>query len=61
MKNSVINSNREKHHIYYQNVEDVHRVKKSTLYPYFSESQPEKVKIMTFFVWSDLIHFNKKK
>ena len=35
MKNSVINSNREKYHIYYQNVEGIHRVKKSILHPPF--------------------------
>ena len=42
MKNSVINSNREKEPIYDQNGEGVHRVKKIILHPPFSESQPEK-------------------
>ena len=42
MKNSNLNSNREKQPIYDQNVEGVHRVKKSILHPPFSESQPEK-------------------
>ena len=57
MKNSVINSNREKEHIYYQNVEGVHRVKKSILHPPFSESQPEKAEKETFFVGSTKILF----
>ena len=60
MKNSVINSNREKEPIYDQNGEGVHRVKKSILHPPFSESQPEKDKIMTFFIWFSLMPFNKK-
>ena len=60
MKNSGINSNREKHHIYDQNVEGVHRVKKSILHLPFSESQPEKAEKGTFFVGSTRILFNKK-
>ena len=57
MKNRNINSNREKHHIYYQNVEDVHRVKKNILHLPFSESQPEKAEKGTFFVESTRIFF----
>ena len=49
MKNSNLNSNREKHRIYYQNGDDVHRVKKSILHPPFSESQPEKAEKWIFF------------
>ena len=60
MKNSVINSNREKEPMYYQNVEGVHRAKKIILHPTFSESQPEKAKIMTFFIWYNAMTFNKK-
>ena len=57
MKNSAINSNREKEPIYDQNVEGVHRVKKSILHPPFSESQPEKAEKETFFVGSTRILF----
>ena len=57
MKNSNLNSNREKHHIYEQNGDDVHRVKKSILHPPFSESQPEKAEKETFFVGSTRILF----
>ena len=57
MKNSGINSNREKEPIYYQNGEGVHRVKKSILHPSFSESQPEKAEKETFFVGSTRILF----
>ena len=57
MKKRITNSNREKHHIYYQNVEGVHRVKKSILHPPFSESQPEKAEKGTFFVGSTKIPF----
>ena len=60
MKNSVINSNREKHHIYDQNGDCVHRVKKSILHPPFSESQPEKAEKGTFFVGSIRILFLTK-
>ena len=60
MKNSVINSNREKLHIYYQNGDCVHRVKKSILHPPFSESQPEKAEKETFFVGSTRILFWQK-
>ena len=60
MKNRNINSNREKHHIYYQNEDCVHRVKKSILHPPFSESQPEKAKKETFFVGSTRILFWQK-
>ena len=60
MKNSVINSNREKQHIYYQNIEGIHRMKKSILHPPFSESQPEKAEKETFFVGSARIHFWQK-
>ena len=52
MKNSNLNSNREKDPIYDQNGDCVHRVKKSILHPPFSESQPEKAKKETFFVGS---------
>ena len=57
MKNSAINSNREKQHAYYQNTEGAHRVKKSLLHPPFSESQPEKAEKGTFFVGSIKILF----
>ena len=60
MKNSGINSNREKQHIYYQNREGVHRMKKSILHPPFSEIQPEKVEKGTFFVGSIKVLFDKK-
>ena len=60
MKKRAINSNREKQYMCYQNTECMHRVKNTVLHPPFSESQPEKAKIMTFFIWSNLIHFNKK-
>ena len=59
MKNSNLNSNREKHHIYDQNVEDVHRVKKNILHPTFSESQPEKAENRIFFIGSDKVFFDK--
>ena len=49
-KNRNINSNREKHHIYDQNVEGIYRVKKSILHPYFLESQPEKAENRIFFI-----------
>ena len=57
MKNRNINNNREKHTIYYQNIEGVPRVKKSILHPPFSESQPEKAEKETFFVGSTRILF----
>ena len=60
MKNSVINSNREKEPMYYQNREGVPWVKKSILHPPFSESQPEKDEKGTFFVGSTRIHFWQK-
>ena len=59
MKNSNLNSNREKHHIYYQNGDCVHRVKKSILHPPFSESQPEKAENRIFFIGSDKVFFDK--
>ena len=48
MKKRIINSNREKQHIYYQNIEGIYRMKKSVLHPYFLESQPEKAENKTF-------------
>ena len=57
MKNSNLNSNREKDPIYYQNIEGVPRVQKSILHPPFSESQPEKDEKATFFVGSTRILF----
>ena len=60
MKNSVINSNREKEPMYYQNREGIHRMKKSILHPPFSESQPEKAEKETFFVGSTRILFWQK-
>ena len=57
MKKRIINSNREKHPIYDQNGDCVHRVKKSILHPPFSESQPEKAEKGTFFVGSTRIPF----
>ena len=59
MKNSGINSNREKQHIYYQNREGIHRMKKSVLHPPFSESQPEKAENRIFFIGSDEVFFDK--
>ena len=59
MKKRIINSNREKHHIYYQNGDCVHRVKKSILHLPFSESQPEKAKNRIFFIGSDKVFFDK--
>ena len=60
MKKRIINSNREKQHLCYQNTECIHRVQKSTLHPPFSESQPEKAEKETFFVGSTRIHFWQK-
>ena len=60
MEISGINSNREKHHIYYQNVEGVHRVKKSVLHLPFSESQPEKAENRIFFIGFIKVLFDKK-
>ena len=59
MKNSVINSNREKQHMYYQNIEGIHRMKKSVLHPPFSESQPENAENRIFFIGSDKVFFDK--
>ena len=59
MKNSVINSNREKEPMYYQNREGVHRAKKIILHPPFSESQPEKAENRIFFIGSDKVFFDK--
>ena len=60
MKNSSLNSNRERHPIYDQNGDCVHRVKKSLLHPPFSESQPEKAENRIFFIGSDKVFFDKK-
>ena len=60
MKNSSLNSKREKQPIYDQNREDIHRVKKSILHPSFSESQPEKAGNRAFFVAAIQILFDKK-
>ena len=57
MKNRNLNSNREKHHIYYQNGDCEQRKKKSILHPPFSESQPEKAEKGTFFVGPTKIPF----
>ena len=59
MKKRIINSNREKQHMYYQNREGVHRVKKRILHPPFSESQPEKAENRIFFIGSDKVFFDK--
>ena len=60
MKKRIINSNREKQHMYYQNREGVHRVKKRILHPPFSESQPEKAEKGTSFVGSIKTLLTKK-
>ena len=57
MKKRSTDSNREKQHIYYQNIEGVHRVKKRILHPPFSENQPEKAEKGTFFVGSTRTQF----
>ena len=66
MKKRSTNSNREEQHIYDQNGDCVHRVKKSILHPPFSESQPEKAEKETFFVgptkilfWQKILLFGK--
>ena len=57
MKNSILNSNREKQYMCYQNTECMHKVKNTVLHPPFSESQPEKEEKEAFFVGSTRTFF----
>ena len=60
MKKRIINSNREKQYMCYQNTECMHKVKNTVLHPHFSESQPEKAEKETLFVGSIRILFDQK-
>ena len=60
MKNSVINSNREKHHIYDQNGDCVHRVKKAFYTPLFQKVSRKKTKRGPFLDGQVGSIFNKK-